>query len=74
MNDLFSKKNTLIFAGGIALLVIGFLLLGRKPADNPLALNVAPFVLLLAYLVVIPASLWMGRNQEGSQAKEEKAK
>lgn len=74
MSTLFSKKNVMIFLGGIALLVLGFLLLGRKPADNPLALNVAPFVLLLAYLVVIPVSLWLGRNDEGAEAKEEKAK
>jgi uncharacterized membrane protein len=67
VNSLLSKKNVLIFLGGIALLVIGFLLLGRKPADNPVALNVAPFVLLLAYLVVIPASLWLGRNDGESK-------
>jgi hypothetical protein len=74
MSTLFSKKNVMIFLGGLALLVIGFLLLGRKPADNPLALNVAPFVLLLAYLVVIPVSLWLGRDGEDADAKEEKAK
>jgi hypothetical protein len=74
MSTLFSKKNVMIFLGGLALLVVGFLLLGRKPADNPLALNVAPFVLLFAYLVVIPVSLWLGRNDEAAEAKEEKAK
>lgn len=67
MNALFSKKNVIIFLGGIALLVIGFLLLGQKPANNPLALNVAPFVLLLAYLVVIPASLWLGRGKDDGE-------
>jgi hypothetical protein len=64
VNALFSKKNLILILGGLALLVVGFLLLGRKPADNPLALNVAPFVLLLAYLVVIPAGLWLGRSED----------
>ncbi len=64
MTSLFSKKNILLFIGGLVLLVVGFLLLGRKPADNPVALNIAPFVLLLGYLVVIPASLWLGRDKE----------
>ena len=54
----FSKKNYLGLGLAVLLLVVGFFLLGQKPANNSLALNVAPFVLLFAYLVVIPWSLW----------------
>jgi len=60
----FNKKNYLGIALAIVLLAIGFFLLGQKPADNPLALNVAPFVLLFAYLVVIPWSLWKGGEKD----------
>lgn len=63
----FTKKNYLGIALAIVLLAVGFFLLGLKPADNPLALNVAPFILLFAYLVVIPWSLWSG----GKDAREE---
>jgi heme/copper-type cytochrome/quinol oxidase subunit 4 len=58
MQAFFGKKNVLGFVVAIALLVVGFFLLGQKPADNTLALNVAPFVLLFAFLVVIPWSIW----------------
>ena len=62
----FGKKNYLGLALAAVLLVVGFFLLGQKPANNPLALNVAPFVLLFAYLVVIPWSLWnSGDKKEG---------
>ena len=63
----FSKKNYLGLGLGLLLLAVGFFLLGQKPANNSLALNVAPFVLLFAYLVVIPWSLWK------SDSKAEKA-
>ena len=64
------KKNYLGLALAVVLLVIGFFLLGRKPADNSLALNVAPFVLLFAYLVVIPWSLWKNDDKEESGANK----
>jgi predicted tellurium resistance membrane protein TerC len=66
----FSKKNYLGIGLAIVLLVVGFFLLGQKPANNSLALNVAPFVLLFAYLVVIPWSLWKsGKDEEGGANK-----
>jgi predicted tellurium resistance membrane protein TerC len=64
----FTKKNYLGIGLAILLLIVGFFLLGQKPADNSLALNVAPFVLLFAYLVVIPWSLWKGGNDEENGA------
>jgi uncharacterized membrane protein YesL len=67
----FGKKNYLGLAFAAVLLVVGYLLLAQKPADNPLALNVAPFVLLFAYLVVIPWSLWTssGKDEKGDADK-----
>ncbi len=64
MESFFSKKNYLGVGIAILLLIVGFLLLGLKPTDNKLALNVAPFVLLFAYLVVLPWSLWKGRGEK----------
>lgn len=69
----FTKKNYLGIVLAIVLLAIGFFLLGQKPADNSLALNVAPFVLLFAYLVVIPWSLWKsGENESQSEGDANK--
>lgn len=64
MQDFFSSKNYLGLLVGAVLLAIGFFLLGLKPADNKLALNVAPFVLILAFAVVLPISILMGKDKE----------
>jgi membrane-bound ClpP family serine protease len=64
MQDFFSSKNYLGLLLGAVLLVVGFYLLGLKPADNKLALNVAPFVLILAFAVVLPISILMGKDKE----------
>ena len=64
MQDFFSSKNYLGLLIGAVLLVIGFYLLGLKPADNKLALNVAPFLLILAFAVVLPISILMGKDKE----------
>ena len=60
-----NKKNILLVGLGILLLVIGFFALAQGPANNPVSLTVAPIILVLAYVVVIPLGiLWSGKSQE----------
>ncbi|MCQ2093014.1 MAG: DUF3098 domain-containing protein [Fibrobacter sp.] len=60
-----NKKNLLLIAVGVLLLVIGFLCLATGPAENPISLTVAPLVLCLAYLVIIPLGiLWKGKKED----------
>jgi len=66
MRSFFGKKNFLGMGIAVALLILGFLLLGRKPATDKVALNVAPFVLVFAYLVVLPWSIW----KDGSKGRD----
>ncbi len=59
------KKNILLVSLGILLLVIGFFCLAQGPAENPLSLTIAPVVLMIAYLIVIPIGiLWGGKDQK----------
>ncbi|MDR1759692.1 MAG: hypothetical protein LBR60_04105 [Fibrobacter sp.] len=59
------KKNILLVSLGILLLVIGFFCLAQGPAENPLSLTIAPVVLMIAYLIVIPVGiLWGGKDQK----------
>ena len=67
MQDFFNKKNYLGLLAGAVLLVVGFCLLGLKPADNKIALNVAPFVLIFAYAVILPISILMDKDKEGKK-------
>lgn len=70
MQPFFGKKNYLGVGLAVLLLIVGFFLLGLKPASNKVALNVAPVVLLLAYLVVLPWSLWKSTDKEGRNSRE----
>jgi hypothetical protein len=65
MEKFFGKSNYLGILVGTGLLVLGFFLLSRGPADNKLALNVAPFILTIAFVVVIPLSILLNRDKEG---------
>jgi uncharacterized membrane protein len=60
-----NKKNLILIAVGVLMLVIGFLCLASGPADNPVSLTVAPIILSIAYLVIIPLGiLWSGKKEE----------
>ena len=64
MQKFFNSKNYLALGAGLVLLVIGFFLLGLNPMDNKIALNVAPFVLVLAYAIVFPIAIMLGKNKD----------
>jgi len=60
-----TKRNLLLIALGVILLTIGFICLATGPAENPVSLTVAPLILCLAYLVVIPLGiLWKGKKED----------
>jgi hypothetical protein len=72
-----SKRNYLLFAGGIGIIVIGFLLMATAITDdpvkyqtawnNPMAVSLAPIILVIGYCVVIPFALMTresGEHQE----------
>ncbi|MBQ3715071.1 MAG: hypothetical protein II892_05730 [Fibrobacter sp.] len=60
-----NKKNLILIAVGVLMLVIGFFCLASGPADNPVSLTVAPIILSIAYLVIIPLGiLWSGKKEE----------
>ena len=59
-----NKKNLILIGIGILLLIIGFICLGTGPADNPVSLSVAPIILTIAYVVIIPLGiLYSGKDK-----------
>ena len=61
-----SRNHYIYLAAGIGVIVIGFVLLstGISNWDNPLAVDVAPVVLVLGYCVAIPAAImWSGKQK-----------
>ena len=70
---LFGLNNYLILSAGLVLLFIGFYCLAQ-PAKDPtklaaegfLSLNVAPVLLILTYLVIIPIGILVKKKQKES--------
>ncbi len=62
-----TKRQFILIGGGIGVIVIGFLLMAtgiNTTWDNPLAVSVAPMVLVLAYCVLIPLAIMFGNKKE----------
>lgn len=53
-----STKNIILFSVGIVVLILGFILMNQYPWDNPLSLSFSPWVLLAAYLIIFPLSIF----------------
>jgi len=51
------KVNYLLFALGIFLIILGYFVMGTGEVNSTQALSIAPIILLIGYLVVIPASI-----------------
>ncbi len=51
------KKNINIFLVGLVLIILGYILMAQPPADGFLSLHLAPVVLIIAYLIVIPVAI-----------------
>lgn len=69
------RENAMIMLVGVAIIVVGYVLMGTAITDNeaeylevwnnPLAVIVAPLLLVIGYCVCIPLGLmWRKRSQE----------
>lgn len=71
----FGPKNVKLLLIAIALLVVGYVLLGQGPVDNPLSKTVAPIILVAVYCVLIPYAIMAkdkGRPEVKSGAQQKK--
>jgi len=65
MADLpFTRKNWLIFAIGLASIVLGYIFLRIPPADGFFSLTLAPILLVLGYCALIPLAILFRDNTE----------
>lgn len=64
----FGRKNYYILAIGIAVLIIGFILMSIGPVNSFWSLTLSPIVLLIAFLVIIPWSIFYREKEENPGA------
>ena len=82
----FLRKNAIIAAIGLGVIVIGYILMStgitNEPAitngkwNNPMAVSVAPILLVIGYCIIIPFALikYYGKKGDSEIPSEEKPK
>ena len=53
----FEKINYLIFGIGLLLIMVGYILMGYGAVNSILSVKVAPFLLFIGYIVLIPIAI-----------------
>ena len=62
--DYWTIENLIILSIGIALLVIGYVLMSTDPWDNPISMTLSPIVLLTVYLIILPLSIFYKKKSQ----------
>jgi hypothetical protein len=63
--------NYQILLAGVAVIIAGYFALSAKPWDNPIALTVAPILLVLGYCVIIPIGIIYRKKKSESGAADQ---
>jgi hypothetical protein len=66
----FDAKNMRIIALGIAVIVIGYVVMYVSPVMSDMALTVSPILLLLGYCVIVPMGIMAGVRRKRSSGTE----
>jgi hypothetical protein len=73
MHDkIFTAKNIVLFVIGMTLLVVGYILLGQGPVNNPLSKTVAPLVLIAVYCIFVPYAILAKSKKERADEQADK--
>ena len=59
-----SKKNIQIFILGLITIAVAFILMAQPPVDGFLSRTLAPIILVVAYLIIIPAAILTREKKE----------
>ena len=59
----FGKINYLLFGAGLALLMLGYFFMANGEVNSFQSLTLAPILLFLGYIVVIPTALVFRKEQ-----------
>jgi membrane protein YdbS with pleckstrin-like domain len=62
--------NYQIILAGVAVIIAGYVALSAKPWDNPIALTVAPVLLVLGYCVIVPIGIIYRKKKSESELQD----
>jgi len=64
------KKNYLFLLTGFVLLVVGFYVMSIGPWDSFPSLVISPILLIIAYILIFPASIFYKKKEEKANSEE----
>ena len=64
-----SKINYILFGIGLTLIILGYILMGKGEVYSFQSLTLAPIMLFIGYIIVLPASL-IYRDKNSLEAEE----
>lgn len=53
----FKKMNYILFGIGIIIIILGYIALAQGPYNSRISLNIAPVLLILGYVGIIPIAI-----------------
>ena len=53
----FSRTNYILFGVGLALIIIGYIIMGNGDVNSFESLTIAPLMLFIGYILLIPSAL-----------------
>ncbi len=66
-----TKTNYLIFGLGLLVIIVGYFVMASGDTYSFRSLSVAPVILLLGYLIIIPISILYRKDESKDQNKSE---
>ena len=63
----FTRENWILFFVGLAVLILGYVALSWGHWDSWMSLNMAPFLLVLAYCVIFPVAILYRKREKASE-------
>ncbi len=62
-----SRNNYILLIAGLLTIFLGFYFMNQGPWDNPLSLTVAPIILLVAYIIIIPLAIYYRKAPQNKE-------
>ena len=60
----YDKRNAIIFSIGLLVIAIGYICMAQPPVDGFLSLTLAPILLVIGYVVILPVAMLLPKQDE----------
>ena len=65
----YNKTNYILFFLGIAFIIIGYIIMAQGTVNSFESMNLAPILLFIGYIIIIPISLYYRKNSKVDNSK-----